>query len=119
VGANFQIDIDPDLEDYRVIRSSKNRYGPTKQYSFPFGARGFEFDQAREVVATKSKKSLDHDLAQEILKMVEGPFITKERVMSELNVSSSKAYTLIKDLSDSGKITKHGRGPKAYWTTEE
>jgi len=118
VGANFQIDIDPDLEDHRVIRSSKNRYGSTKQYSFPFGPRGFEFNQAREVVVVKSKKTIDNELSQNILKMVDEPFITKERVINELSVTSSKAYTLIRELSESKKIMKHGRGPTAFWTVE-
>jgi DNA repair protein RadA/Sms len=119
VGANFQIELDPDLEEYRMIGSSKNRYGPTKQFSFLFGHRGFEFDVTREIVNVKSKSAMSDEQINNILKMTESPFITKERVIRELNVTSSKAYTLIKGLSDSGKIKKHGRGDAAFWTVEE
>lgn len=115
VGANFKIELDPEIEEYRMFSSQKNRYGPTKQISFLFGPRGFEFDQVRIVEKSTSKKNKDNELESRILEMGITMDITKTSVINELNVTSSKAYTLLKNLTESNKIKKMGRGDKAVW----
>jgi predicted ATP-dependent serine protease len=115
VGANFQIDLDPDLEEYRMIGSSKNRYGPTKQFSFLFGHGGFEFDQFREIDRAPAKSN-DKAHEKQVMDLVtEHLKVSKSQVIEELNITSSKAYTILKSLTESKALEKQGRGDNAMW----
>jgi predicted transcriptional regulator len=45
----------------------------------------------------------------------EPPHITKEVVIKTLKVTSSQAYLLLKELTDSGMLKKFGRGQSAIF----
>ena len=47
--------------------------------------------------------------------MKEPPFITRKRVIKELNLSSAQAYLLLKEMTDQDLIKKFGRGDDAIY----
>ena len=119
VGANFTLEVNQDdPENSRVICASKNRYGSASNISIPFGANGFDFGSANQHLgdnSAPSKSDVKAKLLTKILNMNEPPGINMQRVMSELSVDRSKAYFLLKELTDSGKLQKFGRGEDACW----
>jgi predicted HTH transcriptional regulator len=52
---------------------------------------------------------------QKVLSMKEPPYITKKRVMNELDLTSSQAYVLLKEMTDKNLIKKFGRGDDAIY----
>lgn len=115
VDVNVQIMRDEEGEDCaRIISTYKNRFGPCIDYNATMTARGFELSGKREVVAGASKKSRRDDLVKKVLAM-DPPNITKKRLMKDLNLTGSQTYLLLKELVDSGKLVKYGRGESSVW----
>jgi DNA repair protein RadA/Sms len=116
VDVNMQIELDEESdESARVINVYKNRFGTCGNYSAIMTSRGFELSGKKEVVKAKSKKSRANDQLEAILAINEPPHITKEVVIKTLNVTSSQAYFLLRELTDSGKLVKYGRGADAVF----
>lgn len=116
VDVNMQIELDEESdESARVINVYKNRFGTCGSYSATMTSHGFELSGKKEVTKAKSKKSRSADQLQTILAINEPPHITKEVVIKTLNVTSSQAYLLLKELTDSGKLKKYGRGSDAIF----
>lgn len=118
VGANFSLSVNP-LDEYeRVVSSSKNRYGSTCNLIVSFGENGFNFTNCRNVDTIEkapSKADENKKLMDKITSMTEPPGITMNRVMCDLNINRTKAYTLLKELTDQGVLKKFGRGDSACW----
>lgn len=116
VDVNFMISMDNDSEDVtsRIISVYKNRFGPTGDYNATMTRKGLEVSGKKEVVRSSSKKQRKHQLEEKILAM-DPPNITKQRIMRDLNLTSSQAYLALKELTDSGKLKKFGRGDTATW----
>jgi predicted ATP-dependent serine protease len=117
VGANFMLETDPDDDSVRIISSSKNRYGSTANIAVAFGCNGFNFEQCRTVnKAEKAPSKADAMKAQldKIMKM-DPPNITMQHIMKDLDCNRTRAYILLKELTDAGKLTKYGRGDAAVW----
>lgn len=118
VDVNMCIDVDPDNSDERarVISFTKNRFGPCNEFTSVLTEKGFVFTGRRIVEekapnkAQRLKKNIDG-----VLNMKEPPYITKKRVMKELNLTSSQTYNLLKEMCDMDKIKKFGRGDKAIY----
>lgn len=116
VDVNMQIELDEESdESARVINVYKNRFGTCGNYSAIMTSHGFELSGKKEVVKAKSKKSRANDQLKAILAINEPPHITKEVVIKTLNVTSSQAYFLLRELTDSGKLVKYGRGADAVF----
>jgi predicted ATP-dependent serine protease len=116
VDVNLQIEKDEEVDETaRVINVYKNRFGTCGNYSAMMTSRGFELSGKKEVVKAKSKKSRSNDQLAEIMAIDEPPHITKEVVIKTLKVTSSQAYLLLKELTDSGKLKKFGRGQDAIF----
>jgi len=120
VDVNLQIEKDEEVDETaRVINVYKNRFGTCGNYSAMMTSRGFELSGKKEVVKAKSKKSRSNDQLAEIMAIDEPPHITKEVVIKTLKVTSSQAYLLLKELTDSGKLKKFGRGQDAIFKKVE
>lgn len=116
VDVNVQILMDDEGDEQdRVISFYKNRFGPTLDYTATMTSRGFQLSGKREVTRAPSKKARKKDIESKILAIKEPPHITKERIMKELKLTSSQAYFALKELTDAGKLVKHGRGKDARW----
>jgi len=116
VDVNVQIMMDDEGDEQdRVISFYKNRFGPTLDYTATMTSRGFQLSGKREVTRAPSKKARKKDIENKILAIKEPPHITKERVMKELNLTSSQAYFALKELTDACKLIKLGRGKDARW----
>lgn len=116
VDVNMQIELDPEVDETaRLINVYKNRFGTCGNYSAMMTSRGFELSGKKEVIKAKSKKSRYSDQLNAIMAINEPPHITKEVVIKTLKVTSSQAYLLLKELTDSGKLKKFGRGTSAIF----
>lgn len=121
VDVNIQIMLDTEADDptSRVISFYKNRFGPTADYSATLTNGGFEFSGRKEVERTSGKRGRKQDAYEKILKMQEPPYITKARVIQELNITPSQAYLVLKELRELGKIVKYGRGEEAIYKLKD
>ena len=116
VDVNMQIELDEELDEAaRIINVYKNRFGTCGSYSAMMTATGFELSGKREVVKAKSKHARQKEQLDQILAIDEPPHITKEVVIKVLGVTSSQAYLLLKELTDTGKLKKFGRGQSAIF----
>ena len=116
VDVNMQIELDPDVDETaRVINVYKNRFGTCGNYTAMMTSRGFELSGKREFTPAPSKKARTNEVSSKILAMKEPPHITKERIINELNLTSSQAYFALRELTDAGKLVKCGRGTTAVW----
>lgn len=117
VGANFMLDVDSDDDSVRIISSSKNRYGSTCNIAVAFGCSGFNFEACRSVnKADKAPSKADamKEQLDKIMKM-DPPNITMQHIMKDLDCNRTRAYILLKELTDGGLLTKYGRGNEAVW----
>ena len=116
VDVNMQIELDPEVDETaRVINIYKNRFGTCGNYSAMMTSRGFELSGKKEVVKAKSKSARQKEQLDAIMAINEPPHITKEVVIKTLKVTSSQAYLLLKELTNSGKLKKFGRGQNAIF----
>jgi hypothetical protein len=77
---------------------------------------GFAFNGKVDVTerASPKEKRMEANI-QKVLSMKEPPYITKKRVMNELDLTSSQAYVLLKEMTDKNLIKKFGRGDDAIY----
>ena len=118
VGANFMLEVDKEDDSVRIISSSKNRYGCTSNIAVAFGCNGFNFEECRSVSkADKAPSKADamKDQLDKIKTMKEPPGITMQRIMKDLDCNRTRAYILLKELTDSNILKKFGRGDNACW----
>ena len=111
VDVNIQITHDKESEDEssRIISTYKNRFGATVDIEATIGRGGFTLSGKKKVEKAKSKKSRKAELLENILKL-DPPTITKASVMKLFSLTGSQAYLALKELTDSGKLVKYGRG---------
>ena len=115
VDVNFMITLDPDGDEtQRVLSVYKNRYGRIGEYSAVMTSHGLQVTGKKEVVKAQSKSARKNQLAAEILKL-DPPNITKQLVMQQFNLTASQAYIILKELQDSGKLLRYGRGATAVF----
>lgn len=118
VDVNVQIMRDPDgEEEARIISTYKNRFGPCLDYEATMTSHGFELSGMVKTVQTgvaSTKAARKRDLSSKILEL-DPPNITKSFIMQELNLTSSQAYFALRELTESGKLVKYGRGDEAVW----
>ena len=117
VDVNMEIYLDEEQMDLnaKVISFSKNRFGPCMEYSAILTGTGFKFNGIKEEIKIPSKAERNQERMQQVLDMAEPPYITKVRVMDELGISPSQAYTLLKEMCERNKIKKFGRGDDAVY----
>lgn len=118
VDVNMEIAPDEDAGDdnARVIRFTKNRFGACGDYSAYMGSTGFMFNGRLDVAdraPTKEQRMMGN--IKKVLAMKEPPYINKKRVMKELDLTSSQAYVLLKEMTDRDLIKKYGRGDDAIY----
>lgn len=115
VDVNIQITADSEgTSDSRIISFYKNRFGPTLDYNASLGYNGFQFSGKRVVEMGKSKKTRKKDLEKDILAL-DPPLITKSSIMEKFSLTASQAYLVLKELTDSNKLIKIGRGDDSVW----
>jgi predicted ATP-dependent serine protease len=118
VDVNMEIVPDDDAGDdqARVISFKKNRFGACGDYSAYMTSTGFAFNGKVDVTerASPKEKRMEANI-QKVLSMKEPPYITKKRVMNELDLTSSQAYVLLKEMTDKNLIKKFGRGDDAIY----
>lgn len=118
VDVNMEIVPDDDAGDdqARVIRFRKNRFGACADYSAYMLPTGFAFNgkiDTNDRAPTKEQRMKSN--IDKVLAMKEPPYITKKRVMNELDLTSSQAYVLLKEMTDRDLIKKFGRGDDAIF----
>jgi len=115
VDVNVQILMDDEGDEQdRIISFYKNRFGATLDYTATMTAHGFKLSGKRETTKAPSKKARKKALEDKIMAM-DPPNITKSGIMKSLNLTSSQAYFALKELTDSGKLKKFGRGESSVW----
>ena len=121
VDINMQIELDEEAGDEtaRVIGVYKNRFGSCGNYSAMMTSHGFELSGKREVTKVQPKKARTNNQLDLIMAIKEPPHLTKEVVIKTLNVTSSQAYFLLKELIDTGRLIKFGRGSNAIYKCAE
>ena len=117
VDVNMEISIDYESgTEARIITFSKNRFGSCNEFSSILTEKGFIFTGRKEVkdkALTKVQRNRVN--IDKVLSMKEPPFITRKRVIKELNLSSAQAYLLLKEMTDQDLIKKFGRGDDAIY----
>lgn len=115
VDVNMIMTMDEEGEEQdRIISVYKNRFGPCQDYQATMTSYGFQISGKREVVRSESKAKRKSNLAKEILNL-DPPQITKQLIMNKFSLTTSQAYLALKELTDSGKLVKYGRGENAVW----
>ncbi len=116
VDVNMMISMDPESEDPtgRIINVYKNRFGQTGEYQAEMTRSGLKVSGKKEVNKAPTKKQRQKALNDKIMEM-DPPNITKQRLMKDFNLTGSQAYLTLKELTDSGKLIKMGRGDNAVW----
>lgn len=113
VDVNFQLLHDTEGgEGALTISFYKNRFGATNDYGATMTPKGIEF--CRDIKIAEPKMSA-MDKRKAVVLSLDPPKITKKSVIDSLNVSSSVAYVVLKELEAEGKIVKFGRGQSACW----
>lgn len=116
VDVNMQIEPDPDSGEVtaRNISITKNRFGPCMEYSSHLTETGFVFTGVREFqdVALTKKQRMEQNV-KKVLAMKGN--INKFKVITELSLTPSQAYTLLKNMTDSGQLIKVGRGDDSFY----
>jgi predicted ATP-dependent serine protease len=115
VDVNVQIELEDEDGDptARVISFIKNRFGATLDYRASMNSKGFTFSgKVVEQEVTPSKNARKKFLTDSILKL-DPPLITKSTIMTSFNLSGSQAYLILKELCDTNKLVKIGRGDNA------
>lgn len=123
VDVNLRIDKDDSFDkNYRIITNYKNRFGVIGAYGANMTPTGYEYlgeiqpESESSSNEPKPKKVSKQDQRKEIiLKMIDPPHITMERVMKDLDIGRQTAYNLLRDLESSKQIEKFGRGETAIW----
>jgi predicted ATP-dependent serine protease len=117
VDVNMEIFIDEENgTEARIITFSKNRFGSCNEFSSILTEKGFIFTGRKEVkdkALTKVQRNRVN--IDKVLSMKEPPFITKKRVIKDLNLTSAQAYLLLKEMTDQDLIKKFGRGDDAIY----
>lgn len=119
VDVNMEITEDPNGGDQqaRIISFKKNRFGSCGDFGAYMGSNGFTFSGAIDTTVSKAptKEQRMKSNIDKVLKMKEPPYINKKRVMKELDLTSSQAYVLLKEMTDKDLIKKYGRGDDAIY----
>ena len=122
VSANFQLDRDEENSEIRIFSAQKNRYGRTEDLAIGFGSKGFNFNSIAKFEQS-SKKVSKTDRKREqldaIMNMSDVNGITQQQVIKQLRIDTGKAYILLKELTNTEKLIKFGRGTTAVWKKVE
>jgi predicted ATP-dependent serine protease len=115
VDVNFEITMDPDGDETeRLLTTHKNRFGATGEWGATMTSKGLELTGKKVTTKALSKSQRKAQLHKQILKL-DPPNITEKKVMKLLDLTKGQAYVALKELTDSGKIVKFGRGVDARW----
>ena len=115
VDVNMQIIMDEEgNEQDRIISTYKNRFGPCMDYQATITSSGFKITGKKEIAKAESKSKRKQKLSESILSL-DPPQITKKLIMDKFNLTSSQAYFTLKELTDSNKLVKFGRGENSVW----
>jgi predicted ATP-dependent serine protease len=107
-------DVDSDDDTARIISTYKNRFGSTVDIEANIGRKGFEMVGKKSKEKVLSKAGRKKKLHKGIMNM-DPPTISEEGVMSKFNLTKGQAYVALRELVDSGKLVKFGRGKTAVW----
>lgn len=115
VDVNFMITMDPDGDEtQRLLCVYKNRYGKIGDYSAVMTSQGLQVAGRKEVVKSQSKHTRMRKLYEAIL-ILDPPNITKQLIMDKFSLTASQAYLVLKELTDTNKLIKFGKGVNAVW----
>jgi len=107
-------DVDSDDDTARIISTYKNRFGSTVDIEANIGRKGFEMVGKKSKEKVLSKAGRKKKLHKGIMAM-DPPTISEEGIMSKFNLTKGQAYVALRELVDSGKLVKFGRGKTAVW----
>jgi len=116
VDVNVQIMHDKDSDDdtSRIISTYKNRFGGCVDIEATLGYKGFTLSGKKKVEKAKSKAGRKKQIEKNILSL-DPPNITERRVMETFGLTKGQTYVALRELVDSGKLKKYGRGRSAVW----
>lgn len=119
VSANFKLERDEENESIRILSAEKNRYGRCSNLTMYFGSKGFDFSEIKIYEDNKKETKADRnrEMLDEVLELAQERGITQKQIVKQLKVSSSKAYTLLKELTNQDELVKFGRGENAVFKT--
>ena len=98
----------------RDIECTKNRFGVAGFTSFPISASGFTFEAVETERPGQKKKSgpSKNDIVLGVLNTPKNI----QQIVEETEISSAYLTTILRNLSNEGKIKKDGRGPSAVYS---
>lgn len=117
VSANFKLERDEENESIRILSAEKNRYGRCSNLTMYFGSKGFDFSeiQINEGNKKESKADRNRQMLDAVIELAADRGVTQKQIVKHLKVSSSKAYTLLKELTNMDELVKYGRGENAIF----
>jgi predicted ATP-dependent serine protease len=111
VDVNVFLDLIKDgPEGARNIYITKNRFGPGADFDCMLTQKGFDFTVLQQEKNNKTKK----ETQRESILAITGK-INIENVCTTLNVDSTRAMYLLRELTNENRLIKKGTGKKAYW----
>jgi predicted ATP-dependent serine protease len=120
VDVNIAIEPIKDAEiNARRIVFNKNRFGPASDLECYIEQNGYDFQSEVALLGEgvkPSKKKVKSQQREQILELSE---INIRSVCKSLDIDSTRAGFLLRELQMEGVLTKQGRGTEAYWTKEE
>lgn len=115
VDVNFEITMDPDGDETaRLLSTSKNRFGATGDWGATMTSKGLELTGKKVQTKALSKSQRKAQLHKQILEM-DPPKITEAGIIKKLNLTKGQAYVALKELVDTGRLIKFGRGKSAVF----
>ena len=107
-------DKDSDDDTSRIISTYKNRFRGCVDIEATLGYKGFTLSGKKKVEKAKSKAGRKKQIEKNILSL-DPPNITERRVMETFGLTKGQTYVALRELVDSGKLKKYGRGRSAVW----
>jgi predicted ATP-dependent serine protease len=103
-------------EDYnlRDVDVTKNRFGSAGSSVFEITSRGFTFESVEEV-KENNKPSKSSNKSDAVLTVLDTPK-TMAQIVKETDISGAYLTTILRQLTNEGRIQKSGRGPEATYT---
>ena len=116
VDVNMRLDKDEESPDptSRIITVEKNRWGPNGEHFCNLSRTGFTFSDR---IAEEKPKKIDKKqlVMNRALQLLENGFVSEADIVEDCGVPKYIAYQALKELQDTMKVIKHGRGQTAVF----
>lgn len=121
VDVNISIEPIKDAEiNARKIVFNKNRFGPANELECYIQSNGYDFESEIALLGEESTKPSKKKVkSEQRKKLLELEDINVKSVCKHLDIDSTRAQFLLRELQMEGVLSKEGRGSDARWVKEE